>query len=774
MVGKTVSHYRLGERIGAGGMGVVYRAEDLKLGRSVALKFLSRELAANRGAVDRFQREARAASALNHPHICTIYDIDEADGHQFIAMELLEGETLKDRVSRGAMDIRFAIEIAIQVADALDAAHQKGIIHRDIKPANIFMTGRGAKVLDFGLAKLAGADIDATLTGGGTFLGTASYASPEQARGDLIDPRADLFSLGAVLYEMTTGRPAFSGRSIALTFQAIFNQQPSPPAAVNSGISQRLQDIIYRAIRKNREERYASAAQLRDELRCVDVPSVRAAATHSIAVLPFRDMSPGRDQEYFCEGMAEEVINALTRVDGLRVASRTSSFQFHGRGEGIRDIGERLGVENVLEGSVRKAGNKLRITVHLVQASDGYELWSQRFDRDMEDVFAIQDEIAGTIVATLREKLGGQTNAAESSASGSRAVEVTAQAPTLKLVRRHTANIEAYNLYLQGRHYWNKRYVGAMAKGIECFKKAIELDPYYALPYTGLVEANYVLASYGVIAPSEAGQAARNCANRALQLNDQLDEAHYAQGMVKHFFDWDLPAARAEYEHALMLNPVNASAQIWCAYLSVVFDEDTAIASASRAVAMEPHSPLIAGMAALTALSLRRNELAGDYCSRALNLDPEHSLARWVQGFVHLGRGENEAGVADLEKAAATMERRPFWLGLLGYGYGASGRTTDARNVLTEMEASRSNQYVAPLFLSWVYQGLGEMDAALGYFEQAVEARYGMLPIIGVAFFDPIRPEPRFQKLADAFPAGSQSIVRRWLANDLRRRRAEA
>ncbi len=754
MDGKTVSHYRLLAQIGSGGMGVVYRAEDLKLGRQVALKFLPREMATQPEALDRFRREARAASALNHPHICTIHEIDEVDGQHFIVMELLEGATLKDRIDGGAIDLIQAVEIAAQVADALDAAHRKGIIHRDIKPANIFIAERGtAKVLDFGIAKLADANPDSSLTGGltqtGTSLGTVAYMSPEQARGEEVDSRTDLFSLGAVLHEMTTGQPLFPGRTPAIVFAAILNKDPVPAASINPKIPPPLQAIIQKAVAKGRAERYGRASEMRDELRAVKTSSGGATGeTRSIAVLPFSDMSAQRDQEYFCEGMAEELINALTKVDGLRVASRTSSFQFKGRNEDIRGIGERLGVECVLEGSVRKSGNTLRITAQLVKVSDGYHLWSDRFDREMEDIFAIQDEIAGTIVETLRATLGGGPRHAR---------------PPEKLVKRYTDNVEAYNLYLQGRNFWSKRYIGLMWKSIECFKKAIELDDSYALAYTGLVEAYYVLGMYGTLPPSEAGAVAKTYADKAMTLDDRLPQAHYAQGLVKLYFDWDLHAARAAFRQALVLDPTYSDAQNWYAIPCLFFDETEAIDSVSRAVELEPYSALAAAVSGFVLYILHKNDRALDFCNRALELDPDHLLARWARGLVHLSGPHKDAGVSDLEKALAMIGRRSFFLGLLGYGYGTVGRTADAGNILAELEGSRSTQYVSPLFLSWVYLGLGERDVALNNLELAVKTRDPIMFAIGAPMYDLVRHEPRFKKIVDVFAPGSRPLIRSWL-----------
>jgi serine/threonine protein kinase len=531
---KRLSHFRLVAKIGEGGMGIVYKAEDEKLRRPVAVKLLPPDLVGDPVRRRRLLREAQAAAAVRHPTVAAIYEVGEEGEAAFIVMELVEGQTLRALMGDQAVAIPEALRIVTEIARGLERAHACGVIHRDLKPDNVMMEADGhVKILDFGLAKLREPPVasvgqgiskretwDAELTQRGSLVGTAAYMSPEQARGQAVDPRSDLFTLGVLLYELVTGRNPFRGPSPMDTLSAILKDRPLPASAVNPEVTPALDRVLERLLAKDPRERPASATALIEELEAVGRSPQRLLTAddgpprRSIAVLPFADMSQEKDQDYFCEGIAEELITALAHVEGLRVAARTSAFQFKGRADDVRRIGQQLGVETVLEGSVRKAGSRLRVTAQLVSTADGYHLWSERYDREMEDVFAIQDEIAATIVQTLKIRLVGEG--------------------AIPRVRRSTEDPEAYRLYLQGRYWWNKRHEVGLRKGLDFFDQAIAKDPSYALAYAGVADSYSTIGFYGFQPPKTAFAKAKQAAERALALDESLAEAHTAVGLVDY------------------------------------------------------------------------------------------------------------------------------------------------------------------------------------------------------------------------------------------------
>jgi serine/threonine protein kinase/Tfp pilus assembly protein PilF len=746
MVGRTVSHYHVLKLLGRGGMGTVYQAEDTRLGRQVALKFLPADLARDREALERFQREARAASALNHPHICTIHDIDAVDGEPFIAMELLEGQTLKERLQGRPMPTSEIVELALQLADALEAAHAKGIIHRDVKPANVFVATRGtAKLVDFGLAKVA-ADARAAaeaptvprdwMTGAGVMLGTVGYMSPEQVRGEKLDARTDLFSLGVVLYEMATGRAPFQGATSGAVLGAILHQAPTPPVRLNPEVPTQLERIVNKLLEKDRALRYQSAADLVADLQRLkrEHESGRGAApgvaerAHipSLAVLPFANLSADKENEYFSDGLAEDIIDALAQVPGLRVMARTSSFAFRGRDVDVREIGTRLNVEHVLEGSVRRSGNRIRVTAQLVMASDGYHLWSQRFDREMTDVFAIQDEISQAIVEKLR-------------------VRLAADRP---LVKRHTENLEAYNLYLMARYQLLRLTPEGLAKSKEYYEQAIQLDPNYALAWQGLAGFYHLLGTAGIMPPRAASAQAEQATRKALEIDDQLAEAHAMMGALRASeFDWK--AAEREFSRALELDPKSEDVWIWYDfyYLDPTKRVDEAVEAFLRAAEMDPLSPTLQSRLGYNYLLKREWNRAIEHCRTALELDPE-SWAYMLLGACSFQMGKHDDAIRAIETLAQVTGRSAFALGGLGWVYAQTGRTGEALRLLEELQERAQKQYVPSWSFAAVYLGLGEMDRAFDWFEKAVDEREPLMLHFHVhPNYDPAHTHPRYPAL---------------------------
>ncbi|MGB2908031.1 MAG: protein kinase [Candidatus Aminicenantaceae bacterium] len=731
--GKTIAgKYKIIEEIGRGGMGLVYKAKDIKLKRTVALKFLPPELTQDSEAKQRFIQEAQAAAALNDPHICTIHEVDEDEGQIFIAMEYIQGLSLKQRLEEGPLVIDEAKDLALQVAEGLKEAHDKGIVHRDIKPANIMLTEKGqAKITDFGLAKLTcGAD----LTKASTIMGTVAYMSPEQAKGEEVDHRTDIWSLGAMLYEMLTGeRPFKKSHEQALIYE-ILNEEPPSIKKYRPDVPVSLEQVILRSLKKSTGDRYKDIRELMLDLkssRSVTLPKLK----NSIAVLPFTDLSPGTDQEYFCDGVAEELINALTQVGELKVTSRTSSFQFKGKGFDIREIGTKLEVAAVLEGSVRKAGNRVRITAQLIDITDGYHVWSEKFDRDLDDIFSIQDEISLAIVEKLKIKLLGVEK--------------------VRLTKRHTENREAYNLYLKGRFFWNKRFEGGLLQAMDCFRQAIDMDPLFALAYAAMADCHCLLGFLGYAPPHDIYPKGKAAAYKALEIDDELGEAHASLGWIKTFYDWDWPGAEGEFQKALKLCPHYATAPSWYGWLLCAVGRfDEAVAESEKAVRLDPISLIINANLGLFLGYNGQYDEAVEQCQKTIKMDPNFATGHVNFGLVYsfmaarVDKNSWGSAIASFHNGLNIAKEMTYAEGFLGMAYGLSGQGKKAEEVLRHLEELSQERFVSPLDISLVHLGMNDMGKTFEYLEKALEIQASML--VFLKYWPPIenvRSDPRGQAI---------------------------
>jgi TolB-like protein/Tfp pilus assembly protein PilF len=740
-LGRRLGAYDVLSLLGSGGMGEVYRAHDSRLKRDVALKVLQLD---SPDARLRFEREARAVAALNHPNIVTIHSVEEVDGIPFLTMELVDGEPLAAHIPGDGMPLGQVLDLAIPIAEALAAAHRKGIIHRDLKPGNIMTTGEGhVKILDFGLAKaLSALPSDVTTidqTQPGITLGTIAYLSPEQARGEVLDQRSDLFSFGIVLFEMASGRRPFAGETDLAVLAAILDRQAPALGGSYAG----LDPIIARALAKKPSLRYQRAEDLLADLRALRSGSRLAAATlrpsgPSIAVLPFANMSADPDQEYFCDGMAEELISALARIKGLSVAARTSAFLFKGQNVDVRQIGERLMVATVLEGSVRKMGNRLRIAAQLINVHDGYQIWADRYDRNIDDVFAIQDEIAHAITESLKIALARPSDE--------------------PIVRKATANLEAYHLYLRGRFLVN-RLTGqfeSLFAARDAFQQAVALDPDYAAAYAGLSEAYSSLAYLTFMPTKEASEAAMAAAHQAVALDPELAEAHTAVGWIKTLFAIDLATAEQDFLRAIDLAPSYAPAHGYYVLLLASLGRfDEALARAERARQLDPVWLRGPFNIAITLLCARRFERAERQVREIMALDANLEGTFWFLSSALAGQGRLDEAIAALEKGVPLVYRAPLFVALLGLWYARAGRRADAEAVLEEMLAGGR---CPPVWFAILYAGLGDLDRAFAYLEQAIDEHNDQVCFMGVDHrFDELRADPRFPVLLARIGLGAAS-----------------
>lgn len=711
-------------------MGQVYLAKDKKLDRRVAIKILNEEFNQDESTLQRFVSEAKAASALNHPNILTIYEFGEAEDVRFIVTEYIEGNTLREIIRESRLSLAEILDISIQITGALSAAHRAHLVHRDIKPENIMIRPDGyVKVLDFGLAKLVeqknrsllGLEeptLQYNLTTKGLIVGTVNYMSPEQARGKRVDARTDIFSFGIVLYEIVTGKQPFLGETINHTIVAILEKEPPSLSEFIDTYPPELERIIKKCLAKNPDERYNGADKLLDDVKALkeeltfqsklersSLPKQQAGAEakNSIAILPFANISNESENEYFCDGLAEELLNALAKIEDLKVAARTSAFSFKNKHVEISEIGKTLNVKTVLEGSVRRSGNRLRISVQLVNATDGYHLWSERYDREMRDIFDVQDEITLAVVDALKVKLLGKEKAA--------------------ILKRYTDNPEAYELYLQGLYHSNKWTDEGMRKSIEYFEKVLEKDPEFAPAHAKIADYYHFSSHIGLFSPQEIFPKWKAAAQRALEIDEGLADAHLAMAHIHFYYERDWPKAEREFERAVELNPNSTDAhKYYGLFLASRERFDQAVREGEKALALDPLSIAVNIVVGFIYLYVERPDDALGLVRRMIELDANAPQGYWVGGSLLMANGNHEEAVEAFQKSMSLGDNQ-MALAKLGCAYALAGKRDESLKILDQLFELRERQYTAPFNIARVYAGLGDNDNAFAWMERAIEER---------------------------------------------------
>ena len=770
MIGRTISHYKILEKLGEGGMGEVYLAEDTKLERKVALKFLPPKLTVDPEARERFRREAKAAAALNHPGIVTIYEINEFEGQTYIAMEYVEGEALNQKIKAhcGApLEFAEAIDIARQIAGGLNAAHRAGIVHRDVKPQNILIGRTGhVKILDFGLAKLRGVS---QITREASTLGTVSYMSPEQVRGEDVDQRTDIWSFGVVLYEMLTGRRPFRGEYEQTVMYAIANDEPEPVANVRPDLPKGLVGIVARSLAKRPDERYQSIDALIDDLAALPVsqtgrmtrpaaaqrfnramkfyvPAIAVAivivgflvvrgllpekgeAINSIAVLPFQNISADPDQEYFSDGMTEALIAELSKIEALRVISRTSVMRYKSTEKLVPEIARELGVEAIVEGSVLRAGHDVRITAQLIAAHPEKHLWAEDFTRTLENVLLLQSEVARAIAREIR-------------------VTVT-PGEQERLARARVVNPEAHEAYLKGKYFVVKFTPSDVHKSMQYFQQAIDIDSTYALAYAGMAEAYDVLVSIGVQPPREVWPKVKTYTEKALALDPTLAQGILLIADVKFAYEWDLEGAEEYYKRAIELDPNLAMAHFFYGFYLTsrgLFKEG--IPEMKRALRLDPLSPTIIASVGFGYEVAGQYDSAFAYFDRAAEIDSTNAFVYWRKPYIYLRQGKYAEAIEEAEKGVA--RGIPSCLEHLIIAYALSGQMDKARESLTKLFEWIGDGYESPLYIAEIYCALGDPEKALEYFEKGYQERdvHMIMSALAPPWCDFLKSDPRYRDI---------------------------